>query len=150
MQSRIARSKADLHAAQESGTLSRWFSASFGRVFTGGREADGSAPAKPRMTEERAAIVVQSWARVLLARHAANDVLVRPRYKLLRGESEVQARASRRLSAALQETNEWLAACQAQAASEAAVAAPAVAAPAVAAPAAAAPAVAATPPELEA
>ena len=54
------------------------------------------------------------------------------------------------LSAALQETNEWLAACQAQAASEAAVAAPAVAAPAVAAPAAAAPAVAATPPELEA
>ena len=87
---------------------------------------------------------------LVLARHAANDVLVRPRYKLLRGESEVQARASRRLSAALQETNEWLAACQAQAASEAAVAAPAVAAPAVAAPAAAAPAVAATPPELKA
>ena len=78
-------------------------------------------------------------------RRRANDVLVRPRYKLLRGESEMQARASRRLSAALQETNEWLAACQAQAASEAAVAAPAVAAPAVAAPAAAA-----TPPELEA
>ena len=96
------------------------------------------------MTEERAAIVVQSWARVLLARHAANDVLVRPRYKLLRGESEVQARASRRLSAALQETNEWLAACQAQAASESA------AAPAATAPAAAAPAVAATPPDLEA
>ena len=79
---------------------------------------------------------------VYVRRHAANDVLVRPRYKLLRGESEMQARASRRLSAALQETNEWLAACQAQAASEAAVAAPAVAAPAVAA--------AATPPELEA
>ena len=135
VQARIARSKADLHAAQESGTLSRWFSASFGRVFTGGREADGSAPAKPRMTEERAAIVVQSWARVLLARHAANDVLVRPRHKLLRGEPEMQRRASRRLSAALQETNEWLAACQAQAASEAAVAAPAVAAPAAAAPA---------------
>ena len=141
MQARIARSKADLHAAQESGTLSRWFSASFGRVFTGGREADGSAPAKPRMTEERAAIVVQSWARVLLARHAANDVLVRPRYKLLRGEPEMQARASRRLSASLQsETDSWLAACQAQAAS----------APAASAPAAAAPAVAATPPELEA
>ena len=98
------------------------------------------------MTEERAAIVVQSWARVLLARHAANDVLVRPRYKLLRGEPEMQRRASRTLSAALQsqaeiETNSWLAACQAQAASEP---------PTVAAPAAAAPAPAATPPELEA
>ena len=151
VQARVARSKADLHAAQESGTLSRWFSPD---VFTGGREAEGSAPAKPRMTEERAAIVVQAWARVLLARHAANDVLVRPRYKLLRGEPEMQRRASRRLSAALQaRPNEWLAACQAQAASVR----PRPRRPRrpwprrrPPRPAAAAPAVAATPPDLEA